>query len=266
MPPLGEFIAGAPVAYGGTGALSVVVLRGGQGFVRRHEAARERREVGRAAKLLPPGTGFAQIGYDPAPEAGLTLEAIADRLAAGLERLERPPALVAISYGGPVAMLLAARYPETVRGVALIASAHRFSAEGERRVQRQIAALEAGDWAGFLKEFGALFRSSFRNAAMGLAVRLMRGRIAAGMADPAVIVRYLEMARAAGPVDLGAVRCPVLVLGGTADQFYGGMMQDVAAGVPAGELALLPHETHMAPVEAARAMRARLADWLTRLG
>ncbi|MFT3810244.1 MAG: alpha/beta hydrolase [Micropepsaceae bacterium] len=266
MSPLGEIIAGAPVTYGGAEPLSVVVLQGGQGFVRRHSAERAAREARRVARLLPPGTGFALVGYDPAPGDGLTLEGIADGLAAALKGLERPPVLAAISFGGPVAMRLAARYPDMVRGVALIASADRFSEEGRARLGRQIAALEAGDWAEFLKEFGALFRSGFRNAAMGLMVRLMRKRIAAGMADPAAIVRYLELARAAGPVDLSAAKRPVLVLGGGKDQFFGAVMPEMAAGVSAGEIALLPRETHMAPVEAADAMRQRLGSWLARLG
>lgn len=266
MPPLGEIIAGAPVSYGGDGPLSVVVMRGGQGFVRKHEAGREARELGRALRLLPPGTGFAQVGYDPAPGADLSLDTIADGLAEGLKKLERPPVLAAISYGGPVAVRLAARHPGVVRGLALIASAHRFSGEGEVRVRRQIAALEAEDWAGFLKEFGALFRSGFKNAAMGLAVRLFRKRIAAGMADPKVIVRYLLAGLAAGPVDLSAVTCPVLVLGGAEDQFYAGMMQELSAEVPEGEIALLPRETHMAPAEAAGEIRQRLSEWLGRIG
>jgi pimeloyl-ACP methyl ester carboxylesterase len=244
----------------------VVVLQGGQGFVRRHTRERAAREAARVAKLLPPGTGFALVGYDPAPGDGLTLDAIADGLAAVLKGLERPPVLVAISFGGPVAVRLAARHPDAVRGLALVASAHRFSDEGERRVQRQISALEAGDLAGFLKEFGALFRSGMKNAAMGLAVRLMRKRIAAGMADPAVIVRYLRLVSAAGPVDWGAVSCPVLVLGGGSDQFFGGVMAETASGVANGELSLMERETHMAPVEAAAEVRARLGAWIAARG
>lgn len=266
MQPLGEFIAGAPVTYGGTGPLSVVVLQGGQGFVRRHTPERAAREAARVARLLPPETGFALVGYDPAPPAGLTLEGIADGLAAALKGLERPPVLAAISFGGPVAVRLAVRHPDAVRGLALIASAQRFSPAGVTRLERQIAALVKRDWADFLKEFGALFRSGVKNALMGLMVRLMRKRIAAGMADPAVIVSYLELARGAGPVDLAAVTCPVLVIGGAADQFFAGAMDETAAGVARGELALLPRETHMAPLEAEAQMRQRLGAWLAARG
>lgn len=265
MPPLGEFIAGAPVSYGGAGPLSVVVLQGGQGFVRAHSPDRAAREAGRVATLLQPGTSFALVGYDGAPGPDLSLDGMADGLAAALKTLERPPVLAAISYAGPVAVRLAARHPGVVRALALIASADRFSKAGIARLDRQIAALEAGDWAEFLKEFGALFRSPFRNAAMALIVRLLRKRIAAGMNDPRVIGRYLALARTAGPVDLSAITCPVLALGGENDQFFGGVMAETAEGVATGTLSLLPRETHMAPVEAAGEMRRRLTAWLERV-
>lgn len=267
MSPLGEFIAGAPVVYGGTRPLSVVVLQGGQGFVRRYAPHRAAREAERVARLLPPETGFALVGYDPAPGDGLTLEGLADALAEDLKKLEQPPVVIGISFGGPVAVRLAVRHPGLVRAVALVASAHRFSDEGVARVARQIAALEAHDLDRFLREFGALFRSRLKNVMLGAMLRLMRRRIAAGMADPAVIVRYLRLVSAPGRADLGAVRCPVLVLGGDRDQFFSGeIMAEAAGGVANGELSLLPGETHMAPVEAAGEMRARLGAWLMHVG
>ena len=77
-------------------------------------------------------------------------------------------------------------------------------------------------------------------------------------------LRTLLDAPLADPARLGRVTARTLIVGGTADQFFGdGMQQQTAALVPNMTLALFPGETHMVPIERPRAVAATLRAFLT---
>ena len=241
----------------------VLVIRGGQAFIRRADPARAARDARRVARLLPKGCGFVLLGYDPDPPPGLDAGAIVRITAAAIEeRWSGPVPVLGTSYGAMVAARLAAERPDLVERLVLVAGVHRFSAEGQQRVRRQMRLAAAGDWPGFAGELTALFRNPWRNAAVRLLVRLSRRRLAQAMAPRDAIVRYLRAMEEAPPVALEAIAAPTLIVGGSADQLYGGVMEEAATRIAGARLVLLEGETHMAPVERARDVRRAIAAFL----
>jgi pimeloyl-ACP methyl ester carboxylesterase len=87
--------------------------------------------------------------------------------------------------------------------------------------------------------------------------------------DPVIVIRGLTAildARLANTAGLARVRARTLVVGGSCDQFFGdGVFERTAAAVPNAELALFPGETHMVPIERARAVAVKLRAFLSRV-
>jgi pimeloyl-ACP methyl ester carboxylesterase len=260
----GKSESGVPFAIVGND-VDLIVLNGGQGFVRQSTSKRLSRDAERIAKILPAGRPFALLNYDADPAPGLTVDDVVAQTAAAIGELapERRIDLVGISYGGMIACHLAASHPDRVNRLILAASGHRFSARGTEHVSRQIALLEAGDEAGFASIFSGLFRKRALNWLMDLMIRLGRKRVVAGMAPSTAVLTYLNAIVSARPAELKAICAPTLVIGGAADQFFGdGVMEEAAEALRRGTVHTLPGETHMAPVEASSRFRERIEAFL----
>jgi pimeloyl-ACP methyl ester carboxylesterase len=108
----------------------LIVLNGGQAFVRRPSAERSVRDAKRIAKLLAKDTSFVLVGYDLSSSVDHALDRIIADLAQIIEQEFGPSKLVGISYGGIVGLRLAAAHAHLVTDLVLLASAHNFSAEG----------------------------------------------------------------------------------------------------------------------------------------
>ncbi len=145
LPPMGWELSGAPGA-------PVVVVLGGISAGRHVCATRDDSTPGWWEPLVGPGRAVdsrthAVLGVDwlaPA-DRSITTADQADALAGVLDRLGvgRVEAIVAASYGGMVALAFAARHPERVGRLAVIAAAHRSHpmATAHRVVQRRIVRL-----------------------------------------------------------------------------------------------------------------------------
>jgi len=147
----------------------------------------------------------------------------------------------------------------------LLASAHDFSAEGRRRVQRQIDCAERGDLVGLVEGFAGVCRRPWLNGLVRLRLRTSRARLPQVLNDPALIVRGLRavLDDPLDPGQLARITAPCLIVGGTRDQFFGdGMQQRTAALLPHASLELVEGETHMLPVERPRHVAGLLRAFL----
>ena len=263
----GLFLNRIPFAKIGSGSDPIVVLNGGQAFVRRPTPVRTRRDAGRIVRLLPPQRAIYVLGYDSAPDADYSLETIVRDVAQILRNETGPASIMGISFGGFVAARLAADHPSLVRSLILMVSAHRFSPEGRRSIDRQIECAWAGDFQGFLDEFGLVFRRPWLNWLLRLRLRQERERLHETMNDPATIVRGLN---AVAGEDFGRdsswlkrIQARTLIVGGTRDPFFDAeAMEEAVRLIPSAQLKLFKDETHMLPVERARHVRKVVAGFL----
>ncbi len=253
----GLFLNKIPYVQSGSGPHPVVVLNGGQAFVRRPTPARAQRDAKRIARLLPKGRSIHVLGYEPSPPAGYSIATIVDDVARILREEIGPATVMGISFGGFVAARLAADHPDLVKEMILMVSAHRFSPEGRRSVDRQIACAWSGDFEGFLDEFGLVFRRPWLNWLIRWRFRQERTRLHETMNDPAAIVRGLNAVAGedfgGDPSWLAHVAAPTLIVGATRDPFFDvAALEETARHIPSARLQLFEHETHMLPVERAR--------------
>ena len=253
----GLFLNKIPYVQSGSGPHPVVVLDGGQAFVRRPTPARAQRDAKRIARLLPEGRSIHVLGYEPSPPADYSIATIVDDVARILREEIGPATVMGISFGGFVAARLAADHPDLVKEMILMVSAHRFSPEGRRSVDRQIACAWSGDFEGFLDEFGLVFRRPWLNWLLRWRFRQERTRLHETMNDPAAIVRGLNAVAGedfgGDPSWLAHVAAPTLIVGATRDPFFDvAALEETARHIPSARLQLFEHETHMLPVERAR--------------
>jgi pimeloyl-ACP methyl ester carboxylesterase len=262
----GRFLGRIPYARVGSHPDPIIVLAGGQAFMQRPTPKRIERDARRVARLLPANTSFILLGYDPSLTGADSLDAIVADIAAIARELGAPRRVVGVSYGGVIALQLAVQHPSLVSVLVLLASAHDFSAEGKRRLERQIDCASRGDLAALVEGFVAVFRRPWLNWLLRLRLRTRRARLGDAMNDPAIIIRGLRAIldkRLADTTRLGRVTARTLVIGGSQDQFFGdGMLERTAAAVPKSSLVLFPGETHMVPIERARAVAANLRAFL----
>ncbi|MDN0074204.1 alpha/beta hydrolase [Crenobacter sp. SG2303] len=242
----------------------VVVLNGGQAFVRPVTKQQLIKDAKRLHRLLS-GRAFLMIGYDQNPEEGHSLGKVISDLAQILRDRQRPLALIGLSYGGIVATHVLAKHPELVDNLILLASAHRFSTEGDRRIRRQIELLEHGNRHEFLLSFAGLFRRGWMNAMLRMRLMLENLKGHDKLNSPHRIIRHLEAAREA-KIDLCqnrriAARC--LVIGGELDPFFDSTcIEELRGFLPQIQTSIFKNEGHMLPVERAHDISRALESFL----
>lgn len=242
----------------------VIVINGGQGFVRKHSFERMLRDAKRVARMLQPTQGFILIGYDQQLEAKSTIETIVANYEGAIREINASATtLMGISYGGLLATRLAAAREGWIKKLILVASAHKFSENGEIRINRQIQFAQQEQYYELINDFAAIFRNPLLNLLLKINLWVDRNKLSEKMNSGEIIVRYLQLIVQAEPIDLSSISARTLIIGGELDQFFGdGMMEAAQSGIPHATLQLLKGETHMAPVECSRQLRRHLTKFL----
>ncbi|SFN82552.1 Pimeloyl-ACP methyl ester carboxylesterase [Mesorhizobium sp. NFR06] len=262
----GLFLGRIPFARIGRGPETLLIINGGQGFVMKPLPSMLEKDAGRFIRILPRDMSFVLIGYDPDPKADLSLEGMAEDIADIIDgNFKKPAWLMGVSYGGVVATQVAARYPDHVGKLILLASAYGFSADGKKRLQRQIQFAKAGEFHALLGEFTTVFRRPWLNLLLRFRLWFEGRRLIERMAATGSIVRYLEAVvdNDAAKEDLRNISARSLIIGGERDQFFGsGMMEATASSIREAKLMVLDKETHMVPVERASDIRKYLQEFI----
>ncbi|MET3612901.1 pimeloyl-ACP methyl ester carboxylesterase [Rhizobium aquaticum] len=260
----GKFFGRLPYTRVGIGPDPVLLINGGQGFMMRSDAARAAKDGNRMARLMPDGCSFIILNYDPEP-GDISVASIADDVASVIRsELGGRCVLMGISYGAVIASHVAARSPELVEKLALVAGAPDFDTEGRERLRRQVDLARDGQLLALTREFIAVFRRPWLNLLLRLRLKLWPKRILERLSPPEAIIAYLEAMLAYSPKEpsLDTSKHDLLIFGGDRDQFFGEHLR--AAPVTFGEakVVILSGETHMAPMERGRDLKEALTAFL----
>jgi pimeloyl-ACP methyl ester carboxylesterase len=184
-------------------------------------------------------------GYDLEP--GTSIADLASEYAHTIGSLFAEPVdIMGISTGGTIALQLAADYPELLRRLVLVSSAHRLSDQG-RATQRSIAELlRAGrDRRAAATFFGNTGSSRLDNA-LRSAAGLLAPRSVVGKGDLDLLVTL----DAEDSFDLDArletIAARTLIAGGQHDRFYSAeLFEHTSQRMPNARLALYPGAGHL---------------------
>jgi pimeloyl-ACP methyl ester carboxylesterase len=170
---------------------------------------------------------------------------------------------VGLSVGGMILQQLAARRPDLVQSIAMLDCSPRFGFGGD------------GDSAPFLawvrSEMTAKGQAAFSEA-------MIRAIVAPDASEPVIQAAISAMARATpAGLDLAArliaahdalavlpqIRCPALAMAGADDgETPPAYAREIARLIPNGNLSVIPNAGHIANLEAADAVTARLRVFL----
>jgi pimeloyl-ACP methyl ester carboxylesterase len=219
----GSFSNGIEYAAIGDGPRSLIFLPGGPGTAR-FSGIGARLGVGILTPLAEAGFTVWRLSRRRNMPPGQTMAGMADDVADVIDEGfgGHVDVVIGLSYGGPIALFLAARHPGTVGRVALVASSAAITDKGKRLDRRYGEALAAGRFTeaavALLEEVLPPGRPQ-RGVTRLVAPLVGRVLAASGYNLPDVLVETrAEMDLDARPV-LHQITAPVLIIAGDQDTF-----------------------------------------------
>jgi pimeloyl-ACP methyl ester carboxylesterase len=212
------------------------------------------RELLRDAPLPMDRFHCLMISHRHPAQAPLTTQQLAQDLAALLDRLvDRPAWLFAHSMGAMVAQHLAVQRPDLVAGLSLSATLARADDRFRQVLARWETLVVARRWRDFALD---ALTSSYTGS------ELLRRRIALRVShvpsyDDDLVERHRALTTACAShdasADLGAIRCPTLVLAGGRDEVCPPHhAEELAAAIPGARLEVFGGLGHGFPEQAPR--------------
>lgn len=192
-----------------------------------------------------------------------TLEDMAAALLA-----EHPGELVlcGASMGGMLAMETARQAPGRVRGLALLGTSAQPENDEMRAERERAIGLFAQDRVREVIEPNVRFAFHPESARDPALVQAYLAFVLRAGAQALIRQNRAVIARPDARLHLPALRCPVLVLCGEADQLTPpACSREIVSLVPQAEFVLLPRCGHMLTMEQPEAVNAALAGWLRRI-
>lgn len=203
--------------------------------------------------FIPDGFTYYILGYDPNLPKDYTSEQIASDFAKIIREHIGPSIIMAVSFGGSVAIPFAALYPELVEKLILLVSCYGSSGTGVQLAKKLVKLAEEGKSFTLQKEINKLYSN----------------RILQHLFDLKTWKNWSKMERTMNPIStfinaynhiletnedrkkyLPMIQAPTLIIGGTQDQFAPEeYYRTTAELIPNAHLELFEGETHTVPVE-----------------
>ena len=202
-------------------------------------------------------------GGSAVPPGPYAIDQLVDDAARVLREWGRGPVVwVGLSMGGMVGQGLAIRYPELLCGLVLANTASQYPPEARAAMAERIAAVESQGIAAIVdgtleRFFSAGFRAMRPDVVEATRRVLLR-------ASP---LGYAAACQAVAGVDwqarLDAIRCPTLVIAGSADVSTTPLMaQAIAERIAGAKLAMLDGAAHLSALEQPAAFAALVQGFL----
>jgi 3-oxoadipate enol-lactonase len=218
----------------------------------------------RAAGFRVVGIDLPGHGLSPALPSGFSLADIAQRVEASLDGLGGGPFyILGHSVGGMLAQMIAVRRPDIVSGIVPTCTRCQVPDEGRSSRARAMAVRQSGMAGTLQTTLERWFTPTFRVARPEVIDRCTKTLL---RDDPEVNAGMWEaIADLAVNRQLGAIRCPTLVIAGDADSSCppeaGKEIVDSVAGEK--KLVVISGGSHMAPVEMPERIVAEVAAYFS---
>ena len=190
------------------------------------------------------------------------MTAIAERILASV-----PPrfALAGLSMGGYIAFAMLRLAPERILKLALLDTSSRpDTAEQTAGREKFIAMAQAGKLDEVVATLAPRFVHRNRGGDENLK-RIISDMAADTGTDAFVRQQRAIMSRPDSRSQLGAIRCPTLVLVGDADELTPPeLAKEICAGISGARLVVVPDCGHLSTIERPDAVNAALVEWLGR--
>jgi 3-oxoadipate enol-lactonase len=207
-----------------------------------------------------PGTGDTPVAEEPLDADQLVDQLLAAADAEGLDTF----AVSGYSLGGPVAIRLAARYPERVEALVLTATLSHADTRTDLAASLAQHLFETGQHAELVRYLNLLTLSdgalnALTRAQVGDAAEQMAATLPLGTGHQLDLVRRIDVRG-----DLAGITVPTLVVVTTADSLVlPALQRDLAAAITTAEVAELP-VGHLPFLEAPQRWAALISDFLAR--
>ncbi|KFI07874.1 alpha/beta fold hydrolase [Massilia sp. BSC265] len=203
--------------------------------------------------------------YGPVKHADLrhdsSIEAMAGRALAGA-----PPGfiLVGFSMGGYVAREIARLAPGRVRALVLIATSTRADTPSMRQSRGTVG--KAGASVAFSGLSKTAIATSLHPKQAGNEALIERVRAMGVRLGGEVFRRQSAIVRTSDRERLHEIRCPTLIVAAGQDRLRSREeSEEMQAGIPGSELAVIEDSGHMVPIEAPQALLAIVEPWLRKV-
>jgi pimeloyl-ACP methyl ester carboxylesterase len=190
-----------------------------------------------------------------------SVDAIAAKI---LESVPPRFALAGFSFGGYVALAIAAQAGDRIERLALIATgANADSQEARASRERLVALAESDAYESIDDKMTRFLLHPDRHA--DAAIHEKRTRMSRGYGAPRFIAHQrAAMARPARESTLASIRVPTLIAVGREDRITPlAQHEEMARRIPAAELVVFETCGHLVPLEAPNELAAALTKWMT---
>ncbi len=256
----GFFLNKIPYVKFGDGPKKVVMFQGSMALMLKIGVSLKG-EVKSNAFFLPPGYTCYILGYDRNLPEGITMEQIASDFALIVKEIGKA-IIVGRSYGGQIAIIFAARYPELTERLILLSSGWKFSDTGIQFGFNLMMALEGNNYKMAAKELGNLFTARLYRTLIPIATRLLKVAKRKEMYPYSTLVNaYKDVPNHArhGEQYLSQIHVPTFIIGGTKDKVFSKeIYEETAARIQNAKLILFEGAGHMLETVNKKELRAAI--------
>lgn len=171
-------------------------------------------------------------------------------------------AVVGVSQGGMIAMLLALRHPERVTALGLLSTSCRFSDEAWSAMEERGRVLNAlGPVAAAEHVSKAIFSSDFHTKNPALMDEFVRDRIEASAEGIGAATMSLRGFDVSG--EIPQLKCPIFMMHGDADRVISPVSaQTIRDAAPHARIVMVEGAGHILPVERHDSVERQLGQFL----
>lgn len=217
-------------------------------------------------RFIPDDFTFYILSYDPNLPKNHSSESIAEDFAQIIRENIGPAAILALSYGGTVAIPFAALYPELTEKLILIVSAYGPSGSGIKFAEELVSLAKAGKVLTLERRIDDLYSNRVLRKFFKLKMWKNWPKMEESMNLISTFINAYENLLKT-PIKrknyLQMIQAPTLIIGGTHDQFSDEESYRITAElIPNAHLELFEGETHTLPVEKIFSVRKLIRNFL----